>query len=108
MAVHRGGLCRLCTGVALRVQHPIRIECLQRTCQGPLVVLRQAVEVRREERACAAVDHVHTLRPFQLHRKLVLETESAPTSTHTQMLIVLIIQIALDQLLKEDRRREGE
>lgn len=100
MTVHRGGLGRLCAGVALRIKPPVSIQCLQRTCQGPLVVLWEAVEVGGQEGTCAAVDHVHTFRTLQLHRKLVFEAQST-VSAHAQTLILIIVQITLDQLMGE-------
>lgn len=106
MTVHRGGLGRLCAGVALRIKPPVGVQGLQRTCQGPLVVLWQAVEVRGQEGTCAAVDHVHTFGTLQLHGELVLEAQCAATSAHAQTLVLIVVQIALDQLLREGRRGE--
>ena len=102
IAVQRRGLGRLGAGVALGVRRAavaVGVQRLQGARQRPLVVLGQAVVVRGQQRARAAVHHVHALGTPHLERELVLEAQrAAPAATGAQAVLVLLVQVALDQL----------
>lgn len=103
--MQRGGLGRLCAGIALKGSGLRGRQSLQLAVQPLLVVLRQAVEISGQQCARAAMNHVDSILPLELHGWLVSETEAALAWAVVPR---LLLQVGVDQLQKEGHPHDSE